>query len=67
VPSPAPSAGEGDGPVPAAPVEAADAAGLTPALRLEAVRDFLREVGYSDQVLDTMDGMVLYTRGRSGI
>ncbi len=40
---------------------------LTPAIRREVVRDFLRELGYDDRHLTTMREMVVYTQGRSGI
>ncbi len=49
------------------PAAAAGGPQLTPALRLEAVRDFLREVGYLERHLTTMRDMVVYSQGRSGL
>ena len=65
---PSPPAQGVDAPVgEAAPSGDAASGGITDAQRLEVVRDFLREVGYSEASLGTMQEMVLYTRGRSGI
>ncbi len=50
-----------------APVPEVGAGVLTDALREEAVRDFLREVGYDVTQLANMREMVMYTRGKSNL
>ncbi len=60
----------GAAPVPssdAEPSAPAPAAGLTPELREQAVREFLAEVGFSEDNLTSLREMVVYTRGRCGL
>ncbi len=62
----------GEGAAAGAPASAPAATAYVPGRlseeqRTEAVRDFLRQVGYREEVLTSLSDMVMYTRGRSGI